>query len=181
MAAAGQELLELKFRLSDGSDIGPYKYAPATTIATLKESIIAQWPQEKENGPKSVNDMKLINAGKVLENNKTLSESRVPVGELPGGVITMHVVVRPPSTDKGGGKRSIHPTLPSTTSVLVRYCNIAARPSPSPSTIAIAIVVDAHATEENNMHAWFLISSSLFSLLFFFSLYTKVFTWSCCC
>lgn len=59
---------------------------------------------EKENGPKTINDMKLINAGKVLENNKTLAESRVPVGELPGGVITMHVVVRPPSSDKASGK-----------------------------------------------------------------------------
>lgn len=59
---------------------------------------------EKENGPKTISDMKLINAGKVLENSKTLAESRVPVGELPGGVITMHVVVRPPSSDKGAGK-----------------------------------------------------------------------------
>ncbi|KAJ7562769.1 hypothetical protein O6H91_03G084100 [Diphasiastrum complanatum] len=101
---AGEELLELKFRLTDGTDIGPCKYEPATTITALKESILAQWPQEKENGPKSVNDMKLINAGKILENSKTLAESRVPVGENPGGVITMHVVVRPPTADKGSEK-----------------------------------------------------------------------------
>jgi len=49
--------------------------------------------------------LKLINAGKILENNKTLAESRVPVGELPGGVITMHVVVRPPSSDKNSEKQ----------------------------------------------------------------------------
>ncbi|KAL3687521.1 hypothetical protein R1sor_013830 [Riccia sorocarpa] len=102
---AGEDLVELKFRLYDGTDIGPSKYAPATTVATLKESILAQWPSEKENGPKTINDMKLINAGKVLENSKTLAESRVPVGELPGGVITMHVVVRPPSSDKASGKQ----------------------------------------------------------------------------
>jgi hypothetical protein len=47
--------------------------------------------------------MKLINAGKVLENSKTLAESRVVVGELPGCVITMHVVVRPPTSDKASG------------------------------------------------------------------------------
>jgi hypothetical protein len=47
--------------------------------------------------------MKLINAGKVLENSKTLAESRVLVGELPGCVITMHVVVRPPTSDKPSG------------------------------------------------------------------------------
>lgn len=60
---------------------------------------------EKENGPRTVNDLKLINAGKVLENNKTLAESRLPL-ELPGGVITMHVVVRPPLLDKSNGNSS---------------------------------------------------------------------------
>ncbi|CAM6094043.1 unnamed protein product [Calypogeia fissa] len=102
---AGDDLVELKFRLYDGTDIGPNNYAPATTVATLKESILSQWPSEKENGPKTISDMKLINAGKVLENNKTLAESRVPVGELPGGVITMHVVVRPPCSDKASDKQ----------------------------------------------------------------------------
>lgn len=102
---AGEELLELKFRLYDGTDIGPNKYGPATTIGYLKEIILAHWPQDKDNAPKTVNDLKLINAGKILENNKTLAESRVPVGELPGGVITMHVVVRPPSSDKNGEKQ----------------------------------------------------------------------------
>ncbi len=57
----------------------------------------------KENGPKTTNDMKLINAGKILENDKTLAESRVAVGELPGGVITMHVIVRPLTSDKASG------------------------------------------------------------------------------
>lgn len=92
---AGQDQLELKFRLHDGTDIGPNRYPPFTTVATLKENILAQWPRGLGNGPKTISDMKLINAGKVLENNKTLAESRVPVGELLGGVITMHVVVKP--------------------------------------------------------------------------------------
>eukprot|EP00246_Nothoceros_aenigmaticus_P001180 TRINITY_DN1158_c0_g1_i1.p2 TRINITY_DN1158_c0_g1~~TRINITY_DN1158_c0_g1_i1.p2 ORF type:complete len:120 (+),score=13.29 TRINITY_DN1158_c0_g1_i1:580-939(+) len=97
---AGEDLIELKFRLHDGTDIGPNKYDPSTTVGNLKQSILSQWPQEKENGPKTISDMKLINAGKVLENSKTLAESRVPVGELPGGVITMHVVVRLPTSDQ---------------------------------------------------------------------------------
>lgn len=92
---AGQDQLELKFRLHDGTDIGPNRYPPATTVATLKESILAQWPRESGTGPKTISDMKLINAGRILENNKTLAESRVPIGELLGGVITMHVVVKP--------------------------------------------------------------------------------------
>lgn len=45
--------------------------------------------------PKGANDIKLINAGKVLENNKTVGQCRVPFGELPRGVITMHAVVQP--------------------------------------------------------------------------------------
>eukprot|EP00262_Sarcandra_glabra_P007383 TRINITY_DN20143_c0_g1_i1.p1 TRINITY_DN20143_c0_g1~~TRINITY_DN20143_c0_g1_i1.p1 ORF type:complete len:119 (-),score=11.84 TRINITY_DN20143_c0_g1_i1:232-588(-) len=89
------ERLELKFRLFDGSDIGPSNYASSTTIATLKERIVAEWPQDKKVIPKVLNDVKLIYSGKVLENNRTLSESRIPFGELPGGVITMHVVVQP--------------------------------------------------------------------------------------
>ncbi|KAK1292811.1 Membrane-anchored ubiquitin-fold protein 1 [Acorus calamus] len=101
--AETQEQLEIKFRLHDGSDIGPSKYSPATTVATLKESILAQWPKEKENGPRTVNDLKLINAGRILENNKTLGECRSPICDIPGGVTTMHVVVRHPSLEKGAG------------------------------------------------------------------------------
>ncbi|CAI9777977.1 unnamed protein product [Fraxinus pennsylvanica] len=102
---AVEELVELKFRLADGSDIGPIKYSSSTTVGFLKEKIIAQWPKDRENGPKSINDLKLINAGKILENNKTLMESRLPLTEVPGGVITMHVVVRPPLLDKNTDKQ----------------------------------------------------------------------------
>lgn len=101
---SGDELVELKFRLADGSDIGPSKYNSGATVTSLKEKIIAQWPKDKENGPKSINDIKLINAGRILENNTTLSESRLPLSEVPGGVITMHVVVRPPLPDKNSDK-----------------------------------------------------------------------------
>ncbi|MFS7910910.1 putative Ubiquitin-like domain superfamily, UBL3-like, ubiquitin domain-containing protein [Helianthus anomalus] len=62
---AAEELIEIKFRLADGTDI------------------------EKTG----LNDLKLINVGKILENNKTLVKSRSPVSEIPGGTITMLVVV----------------------------------------------------------------------------------------
>ncbi|XP_008792746.2 membrane-anchored ubiquitin-fold protein 1 [Phoenix dactylifera] len=101
-----QEPLEIKFRLFDGSDIGPKKYAPATSVATLKENIIAQWPKGKENGPRTVNDLKLINAGKILENNGTLADCRSPMYDL-SGVTTMHVVVRPPSSERGTEKKAL--------------------------------------------------------------------------
>uniref|UniRef100_A0A0E0J6J5 UBL3-like ubiquitin domain-containing protein n=1 Tax=Oryza nivara TaxID=4536 RepID=A0A0E0J6J5_ORYNI len=64
-------------------------------------------PGNKEITPKTVNDLKLINAGRILENNRTLVESRVRV-EVPGGVITMHVVVHPPQSDKNSGDMQIH-------------------------------------------------------------------------
>ncbi|KAF4354556.1 hypothetical protein CsatB_008866 [Cannabis sativa] len=100
---AAQDLIEVKFRLSDGTDIGPSKYSPSVSVASLKEKILAQWPKDKESSPRTINDLKLINAGKILENNRTLAESKLPV-DLPGGVITMHVVVRPPLSEKNPDK-----------------------------------------------------------------------------
>ncbi|KAL6861285.1 hypothetical protein ACP4OV_016985 [Aristida adscensionis] len=108
MAGGGKEPIEVKFRLFDGTDIGPTKYDPATTVAALKEFVLARWPQDKEVVPKTVGDVKLINAGRILENGKTLAESRVPV-EVPGSVITMHVVVRPPQSNKSEKQQSNSP------------------------------------------------------------------------
>ncbi|GMP91271.1 hypothetical protein CsSME_00042036 [Camellia sinensis var. sinensis] len=106
--AQGGEHIELKFRIFDGTDIAHSTYAPSTTVATLKQRLVAEWPQDKSVVPKSVSDIKLIHAGKVLENGKTLAESRVHFGDLPGGVSTMHVVVQPPvpkkKTDKNQEK-----------------------------------------------------------------------------
>lgn len=62
---------------------------------------------DKDSGPKTINDVKLINAGMILENNRTLGESRLPVAEVAGGVITMHVVVRPPMNEKARGEFTI--------------------------------------------------------------------------
>ncbi|XP_068665307.1 membrane-anchored ubiquitin-fold protein 3-like [Aristolochia californica] len=90
-----EDLVELKFRLYDGTDIGPIRYSSASTVAMLKERIVAEWPRDKKIMPKAASDVKLISAGKILENNKTIAQCRIPFGELPGGVITMHVVVQP--------------------------------------------------------------------------------------
>ncbi|KAL8044152.1 hypothetical protein ABFS82_08G028700 [Erythranthe guttata] len=93
MMSGSQDQLEIKFRLTDGSDIGPINYPVATSVATLKENIIAQWPKEKDNCPLTVKDIKLISAGRILENAKTVGECRSPLCDVPGGVTTMHVVV----------------------------------------------------------------------------------------
>ncbi|XP_077212185.1 membrane-anchored ubiquitin-fold protein 3-like isoform X2 [Tasmannia lanceolata] len=90
-----EELIELKFRLYDGSDIGPIRYSSNSTVGMLKERIVSEWPRDKKIVPKAANDVKLISAGKILENNRTVGQCRVTFGELPGGVITMHVVVQP--------------------------------------------------------------------------------------
>ncbi|XP_074565794.1 membrane-anchored ubiquitin-fold protein 3-like [Curcuma longa] len=102
---AEEDLIELKFRLFDGTDIGPIKYKPSTTVQSLKEFVISRWPQDKDIAPRTINDVKLINAGKILDNHQTIAESRVPVGELPSGLITMHVVVRPPVSGKNDEKQ----------------------------------------------------------------------------
>ncbi|GER43727.1 ubiquitin family protein [Striga asiatica] len=102
--ADGNEQLELKFRIFDGTDIGHGSYSSSTTVATLKQRLLSEWPQDKSVVPKSVGDMKLIHAGKVLDSGRTLSESRVNVGDLPSGVITMHVVVQPAVVKNKTGK-----------------------------------------------------------------------------
>ncbi|CAL9081826.1 unnamed protein product [Musa textilis] len=93
-----EDLVELKFRLYDGSDIGPIRYSSSSTVAMLKERIISEWPRDKKIVPKVANDVKLISAGKILENNKTIAQCRSPFGEPPADVITMHVVVQPSLT-----------------------------------------------------------------------------------
>ncbi|XP_068655405.1 membrane-anchored ubiquitin-fold protein 1-like [Aristolochia californica] len=109
-----QEQLRVKFRLHDGSDIGPKTFPAAASVATVKESILAHWPKEKENGPKMVNDVKLINAGKILENNRTLGDCQSPLCDGAEGVTTMHVVVRPPISEKGSAEKKVHnPPNPS--------------------------------------------------------------------
>lgn len=90
-----EELIDIKFRLYDGSDIGPFRYSSASTVDMLKQRIVSDWPKGKTIVPKAVTEIKLISSGKILENNKTVGQCKIPYGEVPGGVIIMHVVVQP--------------------------------------------------------------------------------------
>ncbi|KAH1049012.1 hypothetical protein AAZX31_08G010000 [Glycine max] len=90
-----EDLVDIKFRLYDGSDIGPFRYSSAATVDMLKQRIVSDWPKGKTVVPKSANEVKLISSGKILENNKTVGQCKVPFGETPGGVIIMLVVVQP--------------------------------------------------------------------------------------
>ncbi|CAO2827535.1 unnamed protein product [Amaranthus hypochondriacus] len=100
-----EDLVEVKFRLYDGSDIGPFKYSPGSTVAQLKERIVAEWPKDKKIAPKAASDIKLINAGKILENSKSVGQCQMPFGELQKAVITMHVVVHPSVTKTKSEKK----------------------------------------------------------------------------
>ncbi|GMI86272.1 membrane-anchored ubiquitin-fold protein 4 precursor [Hibiscus trionum] len=101
-----EDLVEIRFRLHDGSDIGPFRYSHASTVAVLKERIVAEWPKDKKVAPKEANDIKLINAGKILENDKTVGQCRAPFDDLPKSVITMHVVVQPSVTKAKAEKKA---------------------------------------------------------------------------
>ncbi|KAL9246048.1 hypothetical protein vseg_019631 [Gypsophila vaccaria] len=96
--AGDDDLIELKFRLNDGSDIGPFRYPPTSTVSLLKDSVFSHWPKDTKLAPKSVNDIKIVSGGKILENSKTVGQCRMPFDELEKAVITMHVVVQPSVT-----------------------------------------------------------------------------------
>lgn len=40
-----EETVELKFRIYDGTDVGHSTYASSMTVVTLKQKLIAEWPQ----------------------------------------------------------------------------------------------------------------------------------------
>ncbi|RVW52579.1 Membrane-anchored ubiquitin-fold protein 3 [Vitis vinifera] len=89
------DLVDIKFRLYDGSDVGPFRYSSTSTVDMLKERVVSDWPKGKTIIPKAANEVKLISSGKILENDKTVGQCRIPFGELAGGVLVMHVVVQP--------------------------------------------------------------------------------------
>ncbi|XP_048329034.1 membrane-anchored ubiquitin-fold protein 3 [Ziziphus jujuba] len=90
-----EDLVDIKFRLYDGSDIGPFQYSSTSTVDMLKQRIVADWPKGKAIIPKAANEVKLISSGKILENNKTVGQCKLPFGDNAGGAIIMHVVVQP--------------------------------------------------------------------------------------
>lgn len=71
-----------------------YAFACSANVSVLVLNKV-QLFSDKKIAPKAANDVKLISAGKILENNKTVGQCKMPFGELPKGVITMHAVVQP--------------------------------------------------------------------------------------
>ncbi|CAI9283047.1 unnamed protein product [Lactuca saligna] len=92
--------LEIKFLLIDGSIIGPTSFPKATSVASLKENIISQWPEGKENAPRTIKDVKLISNGKVLENSNTVGECMSRFCDVPCSITTMHVGINQAPQEK---------------------------------------------------------------------------------
>ncbi|KAI3435263.1 Membrane-anchored ubiquitin-fold protein [Psidium guajava] len=100
-----EELVDIKFRLYDGSDLGPFQYSSASTIDMLKQRVVSDWPKGKTIAPKAASEVKLISAGKVLENTKTVGQYKVPSGDAGGGGTIMHVVVQSSLAKKRAEKK----------------------------------------------------------------------------
>ncbi|XP_062025770.1 membrane-anchored ubiquitin-fold protein 3-like [Rosa rugosa] len=102
-----EDLVDIKFRLYDGSDIGPFSYSSASTVEMLKQRVVSDWPKGKTMIPKTSNEVKLMCFGKILENNKTVGQCKLPFGDVGGGgVMVMHVVVQP-TIDKAKSDKKI--------------------------------------------------------------------------
>lgn len=39
------DLVDIKFRLYDGSDVGPFRYSSTSTVDMLKERVVSDWPK----------------------------------------------------------------------------------------------------------------------------------------
>ncbi|KAM1339824.1 membrane-anchored ubiquitin-fold protein 3-like [Malus sylvestris] len=89
------DLVDIKFRLYDGTDVGPFSYSSASTVDMLKQRVVSDWPKGKTMTPKTANEVKLMSFGKILENNKTVGQCKLPLADIGGGIIVMHVVVQP--------------------------------------------------------------------------------------
>jgi hypothetical protein len=97
--------VNLRFRHTQG-DVGPSKFAVTTSILNVKERVLSLWPKEgplAAEHPTSAADIKLILAGKITDNAKTLQDYKREMGEYtPESIVTMHLVVRPPTAPKAG-------------------------------------------------------------------------------
>ncbi|KAG2314523.1 hypothetical protein Bca4012_065219 [Brassica carinata] len=93
--------LEIKFRLTDCSDIGPKSFPDATTVSALKETVIPQWPRvQKGKWAEDSERGKVDKRREILDNNKTVKDYRSRVSNLVGAVTTMHVIIQPLHTEK---------------------------------------------------------------------------------
>ena len=115
MAEPGPETASVRFRLYDGTDIGPMSVPLGTTVGAVKEAVLDSWPQARalqtcgarlrtpdvalprrslqdRERPEGPGALKIILSGRLLGNEVTLADARTPTDAL----VTMHLVVAPP-------------------------------------------------------------------------------------
>mmetsp|Transcript_34113 Transcript_34113/g.65170 ORF Transcript_34113/g.65170 Transcript_34113/m.65170 type:complete len:125 (-) Transcript_34113:516-890(-) len=101
----------IRFRMQNGNDFGPKQFETSLTIQAIKDRLIAEWPKDTApspgdsaapDNPKSAADLKLILAGQILDNSKTLSDLKIAGGS--DEVVTMHLIVRMPNGPKSQGE-----------------------------------------------------------------------------
>mmetsp|Transcript_2685 Transcript_2685/g.3058 ORF Transcript_2685/g.3058 Transcript_2685/m.3058 type:complete len:124 (-) Transcript_2685:729-1100(-) len=97
----------VRFRMHDGTDIGPILLEKTMSVQGIKEKLLADWvtdnSSEAKPAPKTIGDMKLILSGQVLDNVKILGELKLPnVGS--DSIVTMHLVIRLAVPPKSGGE-----------------------------------------------------------------------------
>mmetsp|Transcript_51305 Transcript_51305/g.164032 ORF Transcript_51305/g.164032 Transcript_51305/m.164032 type:complete len:126 (+) Transcript_51305:125-502(+) len=109
----------IRFRMNDGTDLGPWHFPSAGTVGQMKEKVVAEFPAAPggEGGaavPKTVNDVTLILAGKVMDNAKIISDLRTQMGN-PGSetLVTFHLVVRPHAAAKTQTRKEAEENKPT--------------------------------------------------------------------
>ncbi|KAL9462069.1 hypothetical protein AB3S75_000129 [Citrus x aurantiifolia] len=90
-----KEKLCLKFKLPDGTEIGPFTYSPVDSVAHLKSSVVSNWPKDIANGLKKAKYVDLFKGENILPDDMDLSDM---VGaHYSEEIITIKVVLRSPS------------------------------------------------------------------------------------
>ncbi|XP_073139416.1 membrane-anchored ubiquitin-fold protein 3-like [Henckelia pumila] len=89
-----QQQLEIRFRIYCGADLFQGIFPLSTTIESIKERIMSEWPQDQSVQPTSVDDIRLMHAENPLVSGRTLGEHRFLI--IPGGVVTVLVIVQLP-------------------------------------------------------------------------------------
>ncbi|KAL4424544.1 hypothetical protein ABPG77_010124 [Micractinium sp. CCAP 211/92] len=102
----------VRFRHTLG-DVGPFPFPLSSPIGDLKAKLLEAWPTEgalAAERPASEAEIKLICAGKFMDNNVVLGSLQHVLGE-PGSdvIVTMHIVLRPPQPQKAAAPAKQQP------------------------------------------------------------------------
>mmetsp|Transcript_10163 Transcript_10163/g.23196 ORF Transcript_10163/g.23196 Transcript_10163/m.23196 type:complete len:109 (-) Transcript_10163:68-394(-) len=81
---------QIKFLFADASTMEK-TFNSNITVAEAKTQLIEAWPAEKDK-ISSINELKMIYNGKLLENSKTFEELKVPMNQQ----VIMHLQPKPP-------------------------------------------------------------------------------------